>query len=287
MVRALMGSKGRPVSQALLDYVAKVEIPHHAAAPDLIISSGGKSVFSAKNLAERFGVPYVFIGERKPFPARWFTTVISPVPEESSENSIDVELIPTPVNPRMIAEMGPEQPELWCMVIGGASRSHQFTTEDWIALARGVNQLAERYQRRWLLTTSRRTGTTVETILRQYLNPKIIADAIWWAEQPRKELYQFMARAEKLFITQDSVTMVTEAISAGKPVYSVYPKQLRFSNKSFLPDYYSRLESNHRLKRVPLSKLESLDIGNDKFDLMVEDCFSSVAFELASKLKLI
>lgn len=277
-VRKMMGPTGeQPLSENVLRWVADVEIPANSPAPDLIISSGGKSVFAAKTLAGRYGVPYVFIGERKPFPAEWFHTVISPVPGEASANSIDVELIPTPVTPQMIAQKGTVQKGVWCMIIGGASRSHRFCKKDWIELAEGMNVLAAREKIRWLLTTSRRTGSKAEAVLKERLNPGFIEDAIWWAEKPRKELYAFMARSEVLFVTQDSVTMVTEAVSSGKPVVVVYPARIVFPKDSFLPAYYGRLEEKRRIMRKEFRHITELSVRSFDFDCLTRPVLADIS----------
>ncbi len=284
LVRRLMGPTGRPLSDTLLRWVAKVEIPENSPAPDLIISSGGKSVFAARTLASRYDVPYVYIGERKPFPAEWFHTVISPVQRESCANSIDVELIPTPVTPEMIKQKGEVEPGIWCMVIGGASRSHRFAESDWVELAEGMNALAARENIRWLMTTSRRTGDAAESVLKKHLDPDILKDAIWWAEQPRKELYTFMARSEVLFVTQDSVTMVTETVSVGKPVITVFPSNVAFPTDSFMQAYLNRLEANGRIVRVEAGTLEDADIGAMEFKCMQGDLLSSISKELCQRI---
>ena len=286
LVRWLMGSSNgrRTLPDWILRRVTSIKIPSDSPKPNLIVSSGGKSVFAARTLANRYNVPYVFIGERKPFPAEWFHTIISPAPAESSANSIDVELIPTPVTPAFIAEKGDEEKGGWCMIIGGSSRSHHFKETDWIGLAEGMNALAEREQICWLLTTSRRTGAETEAVLKKYLNPDILKDAIWWAEQPRKELYSFMARSELLFVTQDSVTMVTEAVSAGKPVVVVHPEEVVFPEDSFMQTYLNRLESNGRIARLKAGQLPDIDYRNLKFKPLRGSILEPVSKELCRRI---
>lgn len=285
LVRRIMGPTGRPLPDRLLRWVAEIEIPPDSPKPDMIISSGGKSVFAARTLAGKYNAPYVYIGERKPFPAAWFHTVISPVPGESSSNSIDVELIPTPVTPELIARKGEVEPGVWCMIIGGASRSHCFEEKDWVGLAEGMNALAEREKIKWLLTTSRRTGAVAEAILKKHLNPDILEDAIWWAEQPRKELHAFMARSEVLFVTQDSVTMVTEAVSAGKPVVVIAPEKVVFPTESFMTNYLNRLEENGRIVRCITLQVKSVSPLNTGFQLLNGTVDNSIVSGLLKRLK--
>ena len=74
-----MGKSGRPLPDSMLYGPIGLERPKPGEpAPDLIISSGGRSVFAARTLAVKFGVPFVFLGERKPYPPDWFHTVFTP-----------------------------------------------------------------------------------------------------------------------------------------------------------------------------------------------------------------
>lgn len=284
ILRFLMGKSGRPLPKFLLDRTHQLNVPCDAPAPDLIVSSGGKSVLAARTWAQKFKVPYVFIGERKPYPASWFHTIISPAINESCENSIDVELIPTPVTPQFIAEKGQVEKDTWCMIIGGVSRSHHFVDKDWIAIAEGMNALADRENIRWLITTSRRTGAEAEGLLKQHLKSDVLKDAIWWAEEPRKELYSFMARSELLFVTQDSVTMVTEAVSSGKPVVVVFPETCPIPEDSFMNAYFDRLERNRRLVRLRAESLAAFEFKGEDFSLQEGPVFEQVSEAIAKRV---
>ena len=81
-----------------------------------------------------------------------------------------------------------------------------------------ARKLARREGIRWLVTTSRRTGKEVEAKLRGLLPPEVVADAVWWCHLPEKKFPAYLGAAEVIWVTQDSVSMVTEAVAAGKPV---------------------------------------------------------------------
>jgi uncharacterized protein len=283
-VKFTMKIRGGALSDQLLAKVADVTIPPDAGAPDLLICSGGKSVFAAKALSVKHGAPLVFIGERKHFPSEWFFACVSPVAGDAAEGVIGVELIPTGVSPGMIAGRAPVERGTWCMIIGGASRSHRYSDADWRALAEGMNAIAERRKIRWLLTTSRRTGAEAEGVIRGALDPAHVIDAIWWSERERRELYDFMARSEVLCVTRDSVTMVTEAVASGRPVVAVCPQEVRFSSDSFLPDYFERLETNRRMLCVAAAELKDADIDAFDFNPVSGDLLSPVARELVQRL---
>ncbi|MFH4134935.1 ELM1/GtrOC1 family putative glycosyltransferase, partial [Acinetobacter baumannii] len=63
-----------------------------------------------------------------------------------------------------------------------------------------------------------------EKILQQYLNFECIVDVVWWAEQPRAVLHQFLAVSTRVFCSADSMSMLMESVSAMRPVVAYLPE---------------------------------------------------------------
>ncbi len=212
----------------------------------------------------RFGAKLVFIGERKPYPSEWFDLVLTPSPFETGANDVRIEMIPTRMNPdvaRQAAEGWAEHPQgrLWTMVVGGTSSSHRYFRKDWETLAEAMNLIARREGIRWLVTSSRRTGDEAEQILKHRLDPELIAEAVWWAEKPEKKMAQYLGCGDLVFVTQDSVTMVTEALASGRRVIAIRPRQTQLPEESFLNAYFARLEEMGRLGRLEIAALDQAD----------------------------
>lgn len=264
--RFWMGKKGRPLPALILDHWLRLERPaKDDYRPDLIISSGGKSVFAARTLATNYGVALIFLGERKPYPASWFHTTFSPSSFDTAANNVRIDLIPTKISPSIINEAADQwadrpQGRLWAMLIGGSSRSHHYQTDDWENLAKGMITLARREGIRWLVSTSRRSGKASEDQLQHLLPPDIVADAVWWYRKQEKKLTSYLGAAEKLWITQDSVSMVTEAVASGKPTVVVYPTDVRFPPTSFMLCYFANLEKLGLIQRSPMSHLPEIEL---------------------------
>lgn len=265
VVRLWMGRSGRGLPDWILHRWLRLETPADAAAtPDLILASGGKSVFAARTLAARHEVPFVFLGERKPYPSEWFHTVFTPSAFETSANDLPIELIPTQVTAARVNEAAAawvEKPpgRLWAAIIGGASVSHRYNREDWHSLGLALTALAEKEGVRWLLTTSRRTTAAAEQILRASIGSHTLARAIWWSECPEKRMAAFLGAAEVVVVTQDSVTMVTEAVASGRPVVVARPANVSFPANSFLPGYFDRLENQGYILRSAIRQLHVVD----------------------------
>lgn len=255
-----MGRCGRALPDWMLKRRLGVEEFSNGRRPDLIVASGGKSVFAARSLAVKYRVPLVFLGERKPFPPEWFHTVITPSALETASCDLRTDVIITKVSPEIVSQaaaawVGKPDGRLWAMLIGGKSRSHPYQDADWQQLAAGMTELARREGIRWLVTTSRRTGRETEEKLQAWLPPEILADAVWWDHAPAKKLAAYLGTAEKIWVTQDSVSMVTEATATGKPVVLVYPQELTFPATSFMPGYLENLEALGLVRRLPISQM--------------------------------
>lgn len=265
IVRGYMGKKGRGLGLWFVKKYLGCDLP--AGRPELLIASGGSSVYAARSLATAFSIPLIFLGERKPFPSDWFHTVLTPSPHEREKNDLPLEMIPTSVtreNVETAALQWEERPDgrLWTMVIGGKSASHPFEDSDWLELAKAMGTLAERHGIRWLVTTSRRTGTEAEAILQREIPTEAIARAIWWAKKPEKKLRAFLGAAERVFVTQDSVTMVTEAMMAGGRPVVLAPEVVDKKGTSFLPGYFSNLEAMGGIERIKISDLKNYVPGS-------------------------
>ncbi len=260
-----MGKTGRPLPDWMLHGPLGLERAKAGeSAPHLIISSGGRSVFAARTLAVKYGVPFVFLGERKPYPPDWFHTVFTPSSLETAPNDLRMDVIPTKITPEIVHQAAADWADrpggrLWAMLIGGRSRSHDFQDSDWENLARGMAQLAEHEGIRWLVTTSRRSGKELESRLRGLLPPDIVADAVWWCHQPEKKLAAYLGAAEVNWVTQDSVSMVTEAVATDKPVLVIQPAATTFPVSSFMPGYLANLESLGLISRLPMARLTDVN----------------------------
>ncbi len=286
LVRLWMGNWGFP--DHFIKHWLRCEIP--VSKPDLIITSGGKAVFAARSLALKTGAPLVFLGERKPYPSEWFHTVFTPSPLEIGRNDVTIEMIPTQVTRESVEKAAAawiERPagRLWAMVIGGTSVSHRYVAADWDALAASMNALAQREGIRWLVTTSRRTGAIAEARLRASLSLDVLAANVWWADKPEKKMHAFLGAAECVVVTQDSVTMVTEAVASSRPVLVVKPQTVVFRKQSFIPKYIEALVTSKRIDTLDIASLATYVLGGSHLvvrNTAVNDELAGITFKRLS-----
>lgn len=240
-----------------------IGLPTEQRSPDLIISTGGNTAYINIALAQQHGCKNFFIGSLRGLNPSLFTRVFTIEPVGAA-NNIVMSLAPTPMGWEELAAAGKQlkanhSDPLWTMLIGGSTREYRYSADNWTAIADGMNQLAAKHGIKWLLTTSRRTEDLAEQILCERLEPSVIADAVWYKKEPRKIMAAYLGAAEQIFCTEDSLSMLTEAVSAGKPVTAIQPDdfepEVRYENA------LCRLVDRGWITRKPADQLASSQRG--------------------------
>lgn len=279
-LRMLVSWFPRGLPAALLRRAYAVDRDIGALQADVVVSSGGSSVPFAVSIARRLGAKYVFCGELGPFPARWCDVILSPVPMPGHPAVVMTELLVTTLSPELVAGRGADYRaraagsggrRLGAVLVGGGSRSHRYTEADWVALADGLNRLARDDGWRWLVSTSPRTPRDAGELLASRIDPQWLVKAVWWHRQPERVVMDFLGAADCVFVTQDSLSMVSEAVAAGKPTVTLTSADVRHSE--FLESVLTRQQQGRRLRRQPIRDLAA-------FRLSAGD-FAPVTFSLA------
>jgi hypothetical protein len=246
--------------------------------PDLIISSGGKTVFINAWLAQHYGCQNTFIGDTRGVHDDYFARIVvqhSPRgahPAHGDDPRFIPSLIPTEITPALLAQAAEvytaaREPEFrgrrhWTLVLGGDSGGYRYRPAEWETLGAGLRALAERHGIRWLITTSRRTSPVAEAVLqRDDLRPHVDELQIYRTD-PRQIYNALLGCGEVIFCTEDSGTMLTEAVSAGRPLFSIRPGVARTTRAHReLLDFYSDCGWLKRVTIDELARLQPADIA--------------------------
>jgi mitochondrial fission protein ELM1 len=236
--------------------------------PDLLISSGGRTVLAANYLRRHFGCRHVYLGPPEPFAPACFDLILSPVEHRGYRSVLKTDFLLTTVSPDGIAGEGAhlrrvadtsERGRLGAVLIGGRSRSSVFEDKDWQQLAWGLNSLHHTAGWKWLITTSRRTGRQAEDLLRRLIVPEALLDATWWNEEQRKVLGAYLDASDVVLVTRDSLTMISEAVASGKPTVVVEPAERRPS--SYLDSVLGEHCETGRILCVACSGLPAAEVA--------------------------
>src|SRR5690606_14414858 len=100
------------------------------------------------------------------------------------------------------------------VLVGGTSSRYKFTPQKAESLTAELKKLQEKLGASLLVTASRRTGKTQEKILRDGLAGE---RTYFWNGEGENPYFGLLAWADAVVTTVDSVSMASEACTAGKP----------------------------------------------------------------------
>ena len=203
--------------------------------PDLVIAIGRRSVPTARWLKKRHGAKLVLMGHPRVDPSHFdlvITTRQYPVPAHGN-----VILLPMPMS-RLGERPAPNAAET--ALLGSLPRPHlllalggptKYWQLDEAAIEAAVSELlarAERLGGSVLAVGSRRTPQPIIASVRRRLGKALIED-------PSIRFASLIHDADEIFVTADSISMLSEAIQTGKPVGMV-PIQLTGKGRKRLGD---------------------------------------------------
>ena len=226
-------------------------------APDIVCSAGRETQFLNILWTRKYAAKNFFVGTLRSVPHNLFTAFITPLSIEAP-NHIKVDVPLTDIDRDALhtdieGNVSVGSNTLWALLIGGKTPGYGFERQDWLNLAKSMQNLSEKHGGKWLLTTSRRTGTDIEGILKSALPSQYILDAVWYSDDKRKVVAPFLNAADAVFCTEDSMAMLGEAVSVGKPVYSLRPEKINLDWKE--TEIVSHLERGKKIYRLSLVAL--------------------------------
>jgi len=196
--------------------------------PDLLITCGRRSVGTALEIKRRSGghTKAVHILDPHLDPGR-FDLVSAPAHDRlSGPNVISTQGSLNAVSDTRLAEAK----ELWrttlgdlpgpriAVLIGGRSKAYEFDKSDAEAVAATLLTLQRESGGSLMVTASRRTGPEAGQALRDRLTG---SDIFFWDGAGENPYWGFLAWADHIVVTGDSVNMTSEALATGQPVYTV------------------------------------------------------------------
>ena len=231
LLRFYLNRVHKPAPLKLLRLFYRISGPGDQAC-DLIVSAGGKTSFINAWMARRMGVANVYAGSLRRLSSRLFTVVLTLEPIQNAASNLVVTLPPSGIDCQDLHEHaehlrrqhGLAGQRLWCVMAGGNGAGYRYGQEDWRNLAVLMNRLGDEYGVRWLLVSSRRTGKAAEQVLKEELDAGVLAATCWYGAGDAYRAEAYLGAAERTFVTEDSMTMLSEAIHSRRPVYSLRPQ---------------------------------------------------------------
>lgn len=242
----------------------RLSIPTSASKPDLIVSRGGGTLFPNAWLARKHGVPNIFIGTLRGLPERLFAAVVLHREGLDKPPYFRMPAAPTRIDPSTLADKAAEFP--WtnarpdsptaCLLLGGDGSGFLYQNSDWLGIARGMLRLHEETGVCWCVSSSRRTPYAAEALLRKELPASAIHEACWWHEGDRRPcLEAFLAVSDTVHCTTESMSMLEECVSAGKPAIALVPESAH--PPAAFRDFLRRRECEGRIASLSITTFQT------------------------------
>ncbi len=230
---------------------------------DLVVSAGGETLMP-NICVTRFlgGVPSIFCGSLlRGLGPETFSLIISSYDRDATSPRHMVVLKPSAIDPdalgrpAIVPRYGPDlHPRLAGLLIGGNAGPFRYKREEWERLLAFIAAVSRAWGTRWLVSTSRRTPDTIaDRIAELAKDESSIARFIDYRTAGPGTLPEVFGTAEVIVCTEDSSTMISEAVSARLPVIGVAPAAHRFTDEEQV--YRSFLVDNGWCRVLPIAAL--------------------------------
>lgn len=196
----------------------------NAPWPDLVIASGRKSIAAVRYIKKQSPKTFIVQIQDPRIKSAAFDLVAVPEHDPTRGPKVLVTTAsPNRVTPERLAAAREEFRDQFeplpsprvAVLIGGNSKAHKLTVEQTHDICEKMMSLIkDKYG--LMITTSRRTGAGNERIIRTQLQAE---NSFIWDGKSANPYFGMLAWADYIIVTSDSVSMMSDAATTGKPVY--------------------------------------------------------------------
>lgn len=229
---------------------------------DVVVSAGGETHMPNICVTRLLDVPNIFCGSllRGLNPDN-FSLIISSYDRDAGSDRHLVTLKPSAIDPdalgrpKEVPRFGSDRPPKRVgLLIGGKAGGFRYRSKEWEDLLAFAVAVSKAWGTRWLISTSRRTPDFVadriadlakdESVVEKFIDFRIAGPGT---------LPEIFAKSDVIVCTEDSSSMISEAVSARLPVVGVSPARCRFTEEEVL---YRDFLMRHGWSRVvPIAEL--------------------------------
>jgi mitochondrial fission protein ELM1 len=260
---------------------------------DLVVSAGGETQMPNICVARFLGVPSIFCGSLlRGLGPENFSLVISSYAKDAGSDRHMVVLKPSAIDPDALGRpavvpryCADQRPRLAGLLVGGNAGPFRYRRGEWERLLGFIAEIAKAWGTRWLVSTSRRTPSSVaDRIAELAKDDSVVAHFIDYRTAGPGTLPEVFAKAEVIVCTEDSSTMISEAVSARLPVVGVAPEAHRFTDEE--QDYRSFLIRNGWCRVLPIAALtpDALADALSEIEPIKENPLDGLAAKLKERL---
>ena len=227
----------------------------------LIIAAGGNTAAYSAALSLLTDIPNIQLGSPRGIHSKNFNAHLTIERYFDVPNNLVLDITPNLYSPELCMNASNEKAFLnsALLLIGGQGIGYSYEETEWNQLIKNIIDFTDVTHSKITIVTSRRTDPSIEALLKSSLSNCFTDDSIWFhAGGANANLAELFGNAAKIFVTEDSAMMISESISSGKKVTTLFPAFID------TPERYS----NHIQKYRDLNLIDSQSI---KDQLSFED----------------
>ena len=217
--------------------------PPHPEQYQAIVCSGMPNLIYAAWLARQWNIPLIYAGGTRKFNPELIDRIICTVPEQHHAEQIIIPTCPVLKKFSNVSAIVPQAQA--CLLLGGPTREYAFSLDDYQNLIEHFHQFCLQHHFRGKVVMSRRTPNLPDDIVMRFpqidlipMDANIAIDSI-------------MLNSQFIFVTADSVSMLSEALQTGRSVISVHLPQQAYC-------FYDDLLKIGYLQSVSLDQLDTV-----------------------------
>jgi mitochondrial fission protein ELM1 len=221
-----------------------------------------------------------------------FSLIVSSYDRDAANGRYLVTLKPSSIDPdalgrpASVPRYGPYlHPQLAGFLVGGNAGPFRYRRDEWDRLLGFLAEISKAWGTRWLVSTSRRTPDYVaDKIAELAKDETVVARFIDYRTQGPGTLPEVFAKAEIILCTEDSSTMISEAVSARLPVVGVSPRAHRFTDEE--RSYRNFLIGNGWCRVLPIAELTPAAFARalSEIEPLAENPLDALAGKLKDRL---
>ena len=251
--KLLLWFNNKNIARGILLMYSPINIQGH----DLVIAAGGNTMAVSAAIKLVHSLPVIQLGSPRGLHSSMFNALVTVKKYFDHPSNIVAEISPNLYSPAVcsLAAQKDNLSDHILFLIGGEGIGYSYDFNEWESMLTSIQSLHSKIKMPISIVTSRRTPPEVEDLFQLRLK-NILGDYSAWFHHGDKNfnLAALLGSAINIFVTEDSAMMISESISSGKPVTTLYPSNikspLRYENHIYK---YADLEL---IKRSPLHDLE-------------------------------
>lgn len=252
--------------------------------PDLILSTGGNTANLNVWFAKAYHAHNILNGRVRGLREALFTKVTTVI-DLGYTNQIVIDVAPNTITAEKLKaeaqnflDLHHLQGEFYALLLGGDGAGYRYDDTFYDELIAFLKRTSDTNHIQWLITTSRRTPLSVEEKLKQHLKDHS-AYFVAYNTKPEKVLLPFLGASKAVFVTEESASMISEAISARKPVYTLFPKEA--NPDSNYQKIVEKFLTQKWIKKIDMHRVKDFEVCLEDFEALESDSY----METAKKIK--